>query len=170
MLPARFAAASCLLIAVLVPPITVSAAQQAKAALPPPAPIPAQILSAKKAFIGNAGGEESRLFSGGPDRAYNQFYAAMKSWGRYELVATPADADLLFEIQATFPYSVPQVPRFQVAIRDPRTHAALWAFVEWVEPAGLQSNRDKNFDAALNRIVSSLQELVAAPAASGAPH
>lgn len=39
------------------------------------------------------GGDESLFvwpqYSGGPDRLYNEFYAAMKSWGRYELVSTP---------------------------------------------------------------------------------
>ena len=34
---------------------------------------------------------------------YNEFYAAMKSWGRYELVSSPADADMVFEIR--FAYS-----------------------------------------------------------------
>src|SRR5262249_58085013 len=69
------------------------------------APIPAQILSAKKVFIANAGGDESRFdapgYTGGPDRFYNEFYAGAKSWGRYELVSTPAEADLIFEIQLT---------------------------------------------------------------------
>ena len=165
---ARLAALLCCLLPSPFDCVSVNAAQKTNET--PRAPVPTQILDAKKVFIGNAGGEESRLFSGGPDRAYNQFYAAMKSWGRYELVATPADADLVFEIQVTFPYPVSQGARFRVAIRDPKTHAALWAFVAWAEPAGRQSNRDKNFDAALNRIVSSLQELAAAPAASGAPH
>jgi hypothetical protein len=82
---------------------SICATQQYKPA--PPAPIPAQILTAKKVFIANGGGDESRYdtawFSGGPDRAYNQFYAAMKTWGRYELVAAPGDADLVFEIRLT---------------------------------------------------------------------
>lgn len=54
-------------------------AQQTSAA--PPAPLPAQIASAKRVFISN--GAEQRDFAGdlpfssGPDRAYNQFYAAV---------------------------------------------------------------------------------------------
>ena len=48
-------------------------------------PIPAQILAAKKVFVANAGGDEppadDAQFSGDSDRAYNQFYAAMKTWG-----------------------------------------------------------------------------------------
>jgi hypothetical protein len=70
-----------------------------------PAPIPEQILTAKKVFIANGGGDESRdeavSYSGGPDRAYNEFYAAMKTWGRYELIAAPGDAELVFEIRLT---------------------------------------------------------------------
>jgi hypothetical protein len=71
----------------------------------PSAPVPAQILSAKKVFIANGGGDESRFespqYTGGPDRLCNEFYAAMKSWGRYELVSSPAQADLIFEISLT---------------------------------------------------------------------
>jgi len=71
----------------------IASAQQKKSA--PPAPIPAQILAAKKVFIANGGGDESHTeevsYSGGPGRAYNEFYAAMKTWGHYELVATPGD-------------------------------------------------------------------------------
>ena len=48
-----------------------------------PAPIPTQILTAKKVFIANGGGDKSgydaAMYSGGPDRAYNEFYAAMKA-------------------------------------------------------------------------------------------
>jgi hypothetical protein len=57
------------------------AAQASKAG--PLAPIPSQILAAKKIFIANRGGDEvlfdSPQYSGGPDRLYNEFYAAMKS-------------------------------------------------------------------------------------------
>ena len=71
----------------------------------PPAPIPAQILAAKKLFVANAGGEapwkDNAQFNGGVDRSHSQFYGALKTWGRYELVGAPADADLLFEIRFT---------------------------------------------------------------------
>src|SRR6266576_6551887 len=81
----------------------ISAAQQKKPTHL--APIPGQILTANKGFIANGGGDESRYeaasYSGGPDRAYNEFYAAIKTCGRYELVAAPGDADLVFEIRLT---------------------------------------------------------------------
>jgi hypothetical protein len=69
----------------------------------PPAPIPTQISTAKRVFVANGGGDDSGIsesfFNRDVDRAYNQFYAAMKSAGRYELVGSPAEADLLFEIR-----------------------------------------------------------------------
>jgi hypothetical protein len=142
----------------------------------PPAPIPTQILSAKKIFIANAGGEEpwydDAQFSGGGERAYNQFYAAMKSWGRYEITAAPGDADLLFEIQFLCPPAVgaanqggdslagrPFDPQFRLVIREARTNSLLWAFSERAQWAVLRGNRDKNFDQALNWIVRDVESL-----------
>lgn len=51
-----------------------AAGQQSKQA--PPAPIPSPILTAKRVFIANGGGDESLFdtpqYSGGPDRLYNE--------------------------------------------------------------------------------------------------
>lgn len=141
----------------------------------PPAPIPAQILEAKKVFVANAGGDEltpdDPLFSGGPDRAYNQFYAAMKIWGRYELVSAPADADLWFEIRFTMPPAARDVfkgdsmgpaafdPQLRLVIRDPKTNAILWGFTQHTAWAILKGNRDKNFDLGMARILADVQRL-----------
>ncbi len=55
---------------------------------PPPspllAPVPPALLNAKTVFVSNAGADSGLFphpFSGDPDRPYNQFYAAMQSWG-----------------------------------------------------------------------------------------
>lgn len=147
-----------------------------------PAPIPTQISTAKRVFIANAGGDDNvvveELFSGGPDRAYNQFHAAMKSAGRYELVGSPAEADLLFEIRFTvIPARRPtglfsnNGPGdvidgvFRLEIRDPKMNALLWAYNEHMEWAILESNRNKNFDQALARIVTDVAGLTARAAA-----
>ncbi len=45
-----------------------------------PAPLPAQIFTGRKVFVSNAGGD-TLDYSGGPDRAYNQIYAALRAWG-----------------------------------------------------------------------------------------
>jgi hypothetical protein len=110
------------------------------AAEAPPAPIPAQILSARRVFIGNAGGDEWSYNTalagfGSADRGYNEFYDAMKAWGHYELVADPADADLIFEIR--FSAAEPD-PRLELGIRDPGTHALLWALYEHLPIAARQ--------------------------------
>jgi hypothetical protein len=154
-----------------------SAAQQKKPTHP--APIPAQILTAKKVFIANGGGDESRYeavsYSGGPDRAYNEFYAAMKTWGRYELVAAPGDADLVFEIRLTVfqlrsdrlsDDSTASDSQFRMVIRDAKTHETLWGLTEHAQGAVLQSNRDKNFEQAMAAVVAEVQRIAGTAAAA----
>lgn len=144
-------------------------AQRVKAA---PAPLPTQIISAKKVFIANAGHErnpDAYSYSGGTDRTYNQFYSAMKSWGRYEIVGAPADCDLVFEIR--FINTVvggssmsPMIStQFRLKILDPKTHVVVWAFTEHAEWARSQGNRDKNFDEALGKVVDDVKNLAAPP-------
>ena len=140
------------------------------------APVPALIVSAKKVFISNAGGGcdplGSAYFKGGPNRPYNQLYAALKSWGRYELVTSPADAELAFEIGFTCPVEGTNVveggragptsdPQLRLVIREVKTHFTLWGITEHVGMAILQGNRDKNFDRAMNKLVDDLKSLAA---------
>jgi hypothetical protein len=81
-------------------------AQQQQSIDASPAPVPPAIFSAKKVFLSN-GGADSGLFphpfSGSQDRVYNQFYASMQKWGRYELVSEPNEADLVFEVRLAGP-------------------------------------------------------------------
>lgn len=143
----------------------------------PAAPLPSQILTAKKVFIANGGGGFDRLiWNGDPSRTYNEFYAAIKSWGHYELVGSPAEADLVLQISLS---SSPRIggeaviPWFQarLAILDPKTNVLLWAADEFIpEKPGLgmmfKKNRDKEFDDAVNRIVADLKALTAQPVAT----
>ena len=86
----------------------------------------------------------------------------------YELVGSPAEADLLFEIRLTV---IPDrdanraVAVFRLEIRDPKMNALLWAYNEYVEWAILESNRNKNFDQALARMVRDVAGLRARAAA-----
>jgi len=130
----------------------------------PAAPVPTQIASSKKVFISNSGEESifglDERYSGGPNRTYNQFYAAMKDWGRYELVSAPADADLVFEIgfnERSERYISPQI---KLVILDPKTHVALWTFTKYVEAAGMAKNREKNYDLAMTGLMDDLKKLV----------
>jgi len=136
----------------------------------PQAPIPSQILEAKKIFIANAGEDEmvelQPRFSGGSDRAYNQFYAAMKSWGRYQIVSAPAEADLLLETEVSVMAVEPSgksgdsyTPLFRLKIRDPKTNAILWGFNVHAQFGLGQGASDKVFDQAVNRLVADVQAL-----------
>jgi hypothetical protein len=136
-----------------------------KPTAPSAAPVPPRIAGAKKAFISNAGEQRNPSgdlsFNGGPDRAYNQFYAAMKDWGRYELVSDPADADLILEIRLADVQG--NYNELDLVLLDPRTHVTLWTFSEHADAAGRQKTRDAAFDQAVSRISDDLKKLVAAP-------
>jgi len=150
-----------------------------------PGPVPAQVFTARKVFVSNAGGDTLGDYSGGPDRMYNLLYAALKGWGRYELVRAPADAELVFEIGFAAPIIGENVsggngtgvssrtikdPQFRLAILDLKTHVLLWTLTEHVQNALLQGNRDKNFDQAMAALVNDMKNVAGqpAPAASGA--
>jgi hypothetical protein len=159
----------CLSLAVLGLIQAVSAQQSKETA---PAPVPAQIAAAQKVFISNAGGAtleailDETIFNGGPDRPYNQFYAGMKSWGRYEFVSSPADADLVLEISWALTDTglrLPVLGQLRLVIIDPKTHITLWNLTEYVRGALLLGNRDKNFDQAMNTVVARLKALTAPP-------
>src|SRR6516164_9206963 len=91
----RKRATLCLLCTIELLSIPVFGKQQPKES--PIAPIPAAITTAQKVFVSNAPGDSLPASLGGPARPYHEFYAAIKSWGHYQLVSSPADADLIFE-------------------------------------------------------------------------
>jgi hypothetical protein len=132
------------------------------------APIPGQILSARRVFISNAGSESYgsqsyfRLtkYDGGPDRFYNQFYSAIKSWGRYELTDSPAVADIVCEVRFTSPivdkqskYDLVYDPQLNLTILDPKTRVPLWSLTEHIQPARNKDGDNRNFDQAVARLV-----------------
>ena len=169
MLKARLVAAS-LGIALMV---TAVPALQAEA---PVAPLPSQIATAKKVFISNAGGLfDLNMVSGDRRRDYNQFYAAIQGWGRYDLVASPGEADLVLQISIVYiprqiGTDVVPFPSFRLALLDPKTNIALWVMDEFlVDKPGLsmirEKNRDKAFDDAISKLVGDLKALTVQPAA-----
>ncbi len=154
--------------------VSLLAAQKSKGSAP--APVPTPIGAGQRVFISNAGGESFELvidqtvFHGGPDRPYNQFYAAMTDWSRYMLVSSPADADLVFEISWALSdtgLKLPVLGQLRLVIIDPKTHVTLWNFTEYVRGAILLGNRDKNFDEAMITIVNRMKKIVETPVATG---
>jgi hypothetical protein len=160
-------------------PTTVTVLAQSVATAPA-APLPSQILAAKKVFIANGGGGFDKvIWNGDSSRAYNEFYGAIKSWGHYEIVGTPAEADLVLQISiASSPRFAGEVtvPWFQarLALLDPKTNVLLWASDEFIpEKPGFgmmfKKNRDKEFSEAIGRIVTNLKALTAQPTDAKAP-
>jgi hypothetical protein len=156
---------------------SLSGAQQPKEALL--APVPVSIATAKKVFIANAPGNSLGASLGGPYRPYNEFYAAMKSWGRYELASAPADADLILEICFANPITGVNVMStsgggsssallLKLVIVDPKTRIPLWWFTESFALKGGFSHRKEtlssNFDRSIADLVDDVRKLVGAPA------
>ncbi len=146
----------------------------------PPGPIPSPIAAAKKVFISNAPGSNLPTSFGGPDRTYNEFYAAMKGWGHYELVTAPSDADLILEISFTsslsgvggtstsgcISYSGSEL---RLVILDAKMHVPLWWFNEAVNPKSSFGHRpERAVDSAFSRsnatLMDDLKKLVSEPA------
>lgn len=140
------------------------------------APVPTQIGTARRVFISNMGGECQNFTSPGLSfgagqplhhgqvsaavpTAYDALYAALQTWGRFELVLAPADADLVFQIHVACPSVKEGHPAIDLQILDPKTRIALWGFNENADPAELQRNRDNNFERALDRLTQDLKEL-----------
>ena len=137
-----------------------------------PAPIPAPIVAAKSLFVANGGAEDfpqdANTFSGGPDRAYNQFYAEMKKLGRFRLVTNPSDADIVIEIRVTSS-SVPagnssrMDSQLHAVVIEPKTHVTMWVVATRIVPAIRQSARDQNFDQAMEYIFKQIKGLTGTP-------
>ena len=142
-------------------------------------PVPLAILAAKKIFVSNAGADSGLFpspFSGDPNRGYSQLYAGLKAAGQYELVADPANADLVLELQLTAPNgpSNPNkqsgasdpLPMLRLVVYDRKTHYVLWAFTESIEIAFLQKTHDRNFDDALTAVLVDFEALTGKPPAA----
>jgi hypothetical protein len=133
------------------------------------APRPAQILTARTIFISNASEECPSFYCSAPDQPYNNFYASMKSWGRYELMASPEEADLIFEIRF-IPSRPGEFPQVRLVILDRKTRVVLWRLDETVATAARQATGRKNFDKAMSALLQDVEKLVIpSSAAPGAP-
>lgn len=146
---------------------------------PPPAHVPPAIPAAKSIFISNAGADSGLFpspFSGSPDRAYESFFAAMQSWGHYQIVNDPTQADLVLELKLE-PPSGPQYkgpnkpanvtnpqPTLHLTVYDRGAHYVLWGFAAPVEDAILQKTHDRNFDLALEELTNDLKRVAQSPA------
>ena len=147
------------------------AAQQSSAQRPQySAPVPQQLLHAHAVFIANGGGSNYfEYFSGGASRAYNIFYKDIQRTGQYDLVPSPAGADVTLEISAIAPsHSEDDTtfynPQVILTVRDPHTTAVLWR-----ESANVRAysrklrSRNHQFDQAVAVLVDKLAVVTGQP-------
>jgi hypothetical protein len=135
-------------------------------------PIPQQISTATAVFISNGGidaqSKDRITNTKDPNLVYDQFYAQMKLWGHYSLVATPADADLVFEIRFSSPsvtcrnYNTCLAAQIELAIYDVKTHFRIWTITEGVDAAILDSNFIKNTNQSIANLLIDVQALTPA--------
>lgn len=140
----------------------------------PTAPLPAVIGSSKRVFLSNGGGNGGTL-------AYDALYAKMKEWGRYEIVGSPDDADLVVELayriedlgtrvwsstntytHTTQVHSAQVVdPQLVLSIFDAKTRNSLWSQTDHRRLAWLEKNRQKETVKSAERLVEDLKQRVA---------
>lgn len=132
-----------------------------------PGPVPAALGSAKTVFVSNAGSDSGLFphpFSGDPNRSYAEFYSNLKASGQFALVDDPSQADLVLELRLIAPYGPTNAnkqngtadprPMFRLTVFDRKTHYALWTVTESIAVANLQKTHDRNFDDALDAVLT----------------
>ncbi len=127
------------------------------------APVPSPLLTAKRAFISYEIGDVTAFpsdYSGGPERAYAEFYGQMKAWGRYQLVSDPKDADIIFAVRFVDPPNIAH-PQIRIGIMDSTARVSLWGFVEEVNFAFFKKHRDAAFTASVKQLIEDVKTLVA---------
>ena len=154
----------CFTLALLLAPTPLTRAQQISTATP----IPPQITSAHNVFVANGGGTNYfGRFSGGADRGYSQLYVALHQWNRYQIVDSPSQADLIFEIHAIAPAidaggtdgSIVYIPQLILRIVDRETNTLLWTTTSNVKAAGGQKARNKGFDESVAVLVDRVRQI-----------
>lgn len=142
------------------------------------APVPTPIATAQKIFVSNAPGDSLPSSLGGTARPYQEFYTALKSWGHYQLVSSPTDADLVLEISFANPIVGVNVMStsgggstsallLKLVIVEPKSNIPLWWFTEPFELRSGFSHRkeslDTNFHASIAALVDDVRKLVEQP-------
>jgi hypothetical protein len=133
------------------------------------APLPAPLLSARKAYLANGGLDAGSLVASNgrmTDLPYDRIYTALQTWGRYDLVTNPADSEVVLE------FRVESAPERGGALFLYRTFLSATVydtrsrFVLWTIKAPMRTFRAQDVDLAIADVVSSLKTLVTA---GGAP-
>ena len=122
----------------------------------PPGPVPLPILSAKSLFLSNSAFFRG-LYTGEPNRAYDEFYGALQGSGVFQLVSDPSEADLVLELQVID--TGPGAATFKLLIYDRKTHFLLWTLLEPIKACTRPKSCDTNFDDSLLALLVNFEKL-----------
>jgi hypothetical protein len=147
----------------------------------------AKLTAAKKIFLSNLGADRSflQLMTGGPNGTYSELYASFKEWGYFQLVDSPSQADLIFEIRSSVNIHEyvknggnvniasdtieAYFPIFTLSIFEASTHDPVYSIVM---PAGRGSNIPKGkiaFTQSIGVLTDKVKALVSVPAPTQNP-
>ncbi|MES2393656.1 MAG: hypothetical protein V4555_18605, partial [Acidobacteriota bacterium] len=133
----------------------------------PRPPAPTRIAAAHKIFLRNAGAAPN--FPIDQARAYEAIYTALQSWGRYQLVPSADEADLVFALHDVSPitnvvgddtstYTL-HTPAFQLNILDAQTKTQIWTITSPVMLEGRGKTYDRWVDTSITNLVSRIKVL-----------
>lgn len=162
---------------VIVASLTFAPILSAEPVSPSAAPlVPAQVLSAKKVFLSNAGLDGSSIVAfsifakAKTDTPYAGFFVAMKSSGQYDCVAAPADSDVVFEfrVESALNSLIGSFASYStylsVVILDTKTHFVLWTVRV---PLDVNKKFDQNVVASVANLLDSIKSLTAGGGVAG---
>jgi hypothetical protein len=137
----------------------------------PAAPLPSGVVNAKTVFLTNGGGS---------NLAYDSFYSEMKDWGKYKIVGSPDEADLIMELAYRVEHGGTRVwsatnsyngttdvhsaqiidPQLTLTIFDAKTKNSLWSEVDHRRLARREKNREKEVINSAERLADDLKARV----------
>ena len=133
--------------------------------------VPSQIAAAHKIFLSSAGADPN--FPLDPAHVYNDIYTQLKAWGRYELVGSAEQADLVFTLRGVAP--ITQIagvqgdvnsyttPAFELIIVDAPNNKPIWTVTSPIALAGRKGRFDHWAAIAETNLVSRVKVLAGQP-------
>ena len=131
-----------------------------------------RLLSAKNIYIADDGADEH--FPGSPTEADHAFAASLRTWGRYNIVPTAQEADLVLQLRAgvnrsyvagsddsygAYVYN----PFFRLTIADPATLDPLWVITVPVLTGNRKKDKADLLNVSAGNLTSQLKLLTNTP-------
>jgi hypothetical protein len=145
-----------------------------------PAPLPSEIVEAKKVYLLNGQTTSQGLTPNGNNLAFDALYSLMKEWGKFELVGSPKNADIVIELQYrpysgrsksfttynTYTHTSQTISGtgggadFAIVIYDANSKEQLWTFSDACGSAYIVSNQRKEVVLSVGRLVEQLKQRI----------